>query len=158
VKQIDRRSFLTIAATGTAAAAAAAAATVTPLSGILTWLGDDTLKFRAVAGLPKQPLPMYASFVVDGSVNLARGTGTVVKSLYAGAPDAMSNILFPGTARTIRVTSAKRSGEVVSIAGVVDDSQKIGPRESRTISILIDQIRKVAKADFLGSAVTLQVQ
>ena len=153
--QVDRRNFLKMAAAGSAVAAAAAAV---PLTGILSWIGRDTLTFRAVAGLPKDPLPMYASLVVEGSVDLDRGTGTVTKSLHAGAPDAMSDILFPGTARSIRVTGVQRSGDTVRIAGTIDGSVKLAPREKRDVLIVIDRRLGVAHADFLGSALMLRIQ
>lgn len=155
MKQLDRRQFLGMAAAGSAVALVGAAV---PMSGILTWTGAQTLKFRAIVGLPKQPLPMYASFVVDGTVNLDRGTGTVTKSLYAGAPEAMSTILFPGTMRSIRVTGIQRSGDTVNIAGVVVGEPKLGPREKGIVSIVINQSEKTAQADFLGTAVVLRVQ
>jgi hypothetical protein len=155
MKQLDRRQFLGMAAAGSAAALAGAAL---PMSGILTWTGAQTLRFRAIAGLPKHPLPVYASFVIDGAVNLDRGTGTVTKSLYAGAPEAMSTILFPGTARSIRVTGVQRSGHIVTIAGVVDDKAKLGPREKGIVSIAINQAERTAQADFLGTPVVLRVQ
>ncbi len=155
MKQLDRRNFLKMAAAGSAVAAAAAAL---PISGVLNWIGRDTFNFRAVAGLPKDPLPTYASLVVEGSVNLDRGTGTVTKSLYAGAPDAISDILFPGTARSIQVTSVRRSGDTVRIAGTIEGSVKLAPRENRDVSIVIDRRLGVAHADFLGSAVVLRIQ
>ncbi len=155
MKQLDRRDFLKMAAAGSAVAAAAAAL---PLSGVLTWMGQDTFAFRAAAGLPKDPLPTYASLVVEGRVNLDRGTGTVTKSLYAGAPDAMSNILFPGTARTIHVTSVQRSGDTIRIVGTIDGDVKLAPREQHDVAITIDRRLGVAHADFLGSAVVLRIQ
>ena len=133
MKQLDRRDFLKMAAAGSAAAATAAAL---PLSGVLTWIGQDTFAFRAVAGLPKDPLPTYASLVVEGRVNLDRGTGTVTKSLYAGAPDAISNILFPGTARTIQVTGVHRSGDTIRIVGTIDGDVKLTPRERHDVAIV----------------------
>jgi len=154
VNPVDRRNFLKLAAKGSALAAAAA---VMPLSGILKWTGQGALKFRAVAGLPRNPLPTYATFVVEGSVDLDRGTGIVTKSLYAGAPQAMSNVLFPGTARTIRVTSVNRSANKVRLAGVVDAREALTARENRNVTIVIDTSQKVAHADFLGTAMVLQV-
>ncbi len=151
---VDRRNFLKLAAKGSALAAAAA---VMPLSGVLRWTGEGALKFRAVAGLPRNPLPMYATFVVEGSVDLDRGTGIVTKSLYAGAPQAMSNILFPGTARRIRVTTVDRSAHQVRLAGVVDARQALAARENRNVTIVVDSSQKVAHADFLGTALVLQV-
>ena len=155
MKQLDRRQFLGMAAAGSAVALASAAV---PMSGILTWTGEQTLKFRAIAGLPKHPLPMYASFVIEGAVNLDRGTGTVTKSLYAGAPEAMSTILFPGTARSIRVTGVQRSADMIQIAGVVVGEPKLAPREKGIVSIVINQTEKTAQADFLGTAVVLRVE
>jgi len=151
---VDRRNFLKLAAKGSALAAAAA---VLPLSGVLEWTSQGTLKFRAVTGLPRNPLPTYASFVVEGTVDLDRGTGIVTKSLYAGAPQAMSNILFPGTARTIRVTSVDRSANLMRLQGVVDVQDALTARENRNVTIVIDTSQKVAHADFLGTAVVLQV-
>ena len=151
---VDRRNFLKLAAKGSALAAAAA---VLPLSGVLEWTGQGTFKFRAVTGLPRDPLPTYASFVVEGTVDLDRGTGIVTKSLYAGAPQAMSNILFPGTARTIRVTTVDRSANQVRLDGVVDTRDALTARENRNVTIVIDTGQKVAQADFLGTAVVLQV-
>jgi hypothetical protein len=151
---VDRRNFLKLAAKGSALAAAAA---VLPLSGVLQWTSQGALKFRAVTGLPRNPLPTYASFVVEGTVDLDRGTGIVTKSLYAGAPQAMSNILFPGTARTIRVTSVDRSANLVRLQGVVDVQDALTARENRKVTIVIDTSQKVAHADFLGTAVVLQV-
>ncbi len=151
---VDRRNFLKLAAKGSALAAAA---TVMPLSGVLKWTSQGALKFRAVAGLPRNPLPTYATFVVEGSVDLDRGTGLITKSLYAGAPPAMSNILFPGTARTIRIASVRRSGNQVRLAGAVEAGEALTARENRNVTIVIDTSQKVAHADFLGTAVVLKV-
>jgi hypothetical protein len=154
MNQVDRRNFLKLAAKGSALAAAA---TVLPLSGVLEWTSQGALKFRAVTGLPRNPLPTYASFVIEGTVDLDRGTGIVTKSLYAGAPQAMSNVLFPGTARTIRVTTVDRSVNEVRLTGVVDGHEVLAARENRNVTIVIDTSQKVAHADFLGTAVVLQV-
>jgi len=96
------------------------------------------LKFKAVTGLPRNPLPTYASFVIEGTVDLDRGSGIVTKSIYAGAPQAMSNVLFAGAARTIRVTTVDRSGNATS-------------RLSSTSA------KKWRTPIFLGTAVVLQV-
>jgi hypothetical protein len=151
---VDRRKFLKMAAAGSAVAAAATALPI----GILTWANPNTLKFRAVIGMPKAPLPPYASFVISGSVDLGQGTGTVRKSLYFGAPEAMSNILFPGTERLIRVTAVRRSGDTVQISGMVNGGQKLGPRESPNVLIAIDRRKGLAQADFLGRQMVLKVQ
>jgi hypothetical protein len=137
-----------------------AAAAVMPLSGVVRWTSQGALNFRAVAGLPRNPLPTYATFVVEGSVDLDRGTGLITKSLYAGAPQAMSNILFPGTARTIRITSVRHSANQVRLAGAVEAGEAgeaLTARENRNVTIVIDTSKKVAHADFLGTAVVLKV-
>jgi hypothetical protein len=154
VNQLPRRQFLGMAAAGSAAVAAAAALPV----GILSWLSPNMLKFRAAVGMPKAPLPAFASLVIEGNVNLDRGTGTVRKGLFLGTPVAMRNIMFPGTLRTIQVTDVKRSGETVRIAGIVSGGAALGPRESPNVLITIDRAAGLARADFLGREVLLQVQ
>jgi hypothetical protein len=152
--QVERREFLKMAG----GSALAIAATALPLAGILEWSGPNRLKFRAAVGMPSNPLPAYASYVVEGNLDLVQGKGTVRKSLYFGAPDAMSNILFPGAERLIQVTALQRSGGTIKIAGVVDDSATLGPQESRNASIVIDLTRKTAQAEFLGRTMLLRLQ
>jgi hypothetical protein len=154
VKQVERREFLKIAAAGSAAVAAA---TVLPI-GILSWVNPNRLKFRAVIGMPKAPLPAFASFVVEGNVDLDLGTGIVRKGLYLGSPGAMRNIIFPGTARLIQVTDVQRSGDTVRITGTVNGKQQLGPRESANVTITIEQGAGLARADFLGREMLLRVQ
>jgi hypothetical protein len=155
VTALDRRHFIRLAAGG---AAAVATASALPLSGILKWIGVGELRFRAVAGLPRHPLPTYASFVVEGTVDLDRGTGSIVKKLYAGSPESMSTILFPGTARTISVTGVEESGGTIRIAGMVDGIEGLAPREKRTVAITIDRAGKTAQADFMGTPVALRLE
>jgi hypothetical protein len=144
-----------MAAAGTIATAAVAAL---PFTGVLSWIGGGVLRFRAVAGLPRHPLPTYATFVVEGTLNRDRGTGTVTKSLYAGSPDAMTKILFPGTERSIRVTRFEESGDLMHIGGVVEGIEQLGPRERRAVTLTIDRGNRLAHADFLGTNVVLHVQ
>ncbi len=154
MKQVERREFLKIAAAGSAAVAAGA---VLPI-GILSWVNPNRLKFRAVVGMPKAPLPTFASFVVEGNVDLDLATGTVRKGLYLGSPGAMRNILFPGTERLIQVTDVQRSGDTLRITGMVNGDQQLGPRESPNVAITIDQSAGLARADFLGREMLLRVQ
>jgi hypothetical protein len=151
---VERREFLKMAGGG----ALAIAATALPLAGILEWSGANRLKFRAAVGMPSNPLPAYASYVVEGNLDLVQGKGTVRKSVYFGAPNAMSNILFPGAERLIQVTDIQRSGGTIKIAGVVDDSATLGQQESRNASMVIDLTRKTAQADFLGRTMLLRLQ
>jgi hypothetical protein len=151
---VERREFLKMAGGG----ALAIAATALPLAGILEWSGANRLEFRAAVGMPSNPLPAYASYVVEGNLDLVQGKGTVRKSVYFGAPNAMSNILFPGAERLIQVTDIQRSGGTIKIAGVVDDSATLGQQESRNASMVIDLTRKTAQADFLGRTMLLRLQ
>ena len=154
MNQLPRRKFLGMAAAGSAAVAAAAALPM----GVLSWLSPNMLKFRAAVGMPKAPLPAFASLVIDGNVNLDAGTGTVRKGLFLGAPGALRPMMFPGTQREIQVTDVKRSGATVRIAGIVNGGAALGPRESPNVVITIDRAAGLARADFLGREVLLQVQ
>lgn len=154
MNQLPRRKFLGMAAAGSAAVATAAALPM----GVLSWLSPNMLKFRAAVGMPKAPLPTYASLVIEGNVNLDAGTGTVRKGLFLGAPGALRSMMFPGTQREIQVTGVKRSGATVRIAGIVNGGAALGPRESPNVVITIDQAAGLARADFLGREVLLEVQ
>jgi hypothetical protein len=154
VNQLPRRKFLGMAAAGSAAVAAAAALPM----GVLSWLSPNMLKFRAAVGMPKAPLPAYASLVIEGNVNLDAGTGMVRKGLFLGAPGTVRSLMFPGTQREIKVTAVKRSGATVRIEGIVNGGAALGPRESPNVVITIDRAAGLARADFLGREVLLQVQ
>src|SRR5215472_13151021 len=98
MKTIDRRDFLKIAGAGTAVVVAGVAM---PVAGFFTWSKKDVLRFRAVAGMPKAPLPTYATYVVAGEVNLTSGSGGVGNACHCGAPDSVSGMGSPGTASAI---------------------------------------------------------
>lgn len=153
MKTIDRRDFLKMAGVGTAVAAAAAI----PAGGFFAWSKKDVMRFRAVAGMPKAPLPTYASYVIEGHVDLKAQTGLVAKSIYAGAPDAMSGVVFPGTARSIRVTGIEQSGSTVLINGEIVEKSSLLPGESPTLTIQIDRLSGLAQADFLGTTVEMRL-
>lgn len=154
MKTIDRRDFLKMAGAGTVVAAAGVAM---PVAGFFTWSKKDVLRFRAVAGMPKAPLPTYASYVVEGQVNLTTRAGQLAKSVHAGAPDAMSGVVFPGTARSIRVTDVQHSGDSVLIGGEIVERSQLLKGESPTFKIQIDRSTGVARADFLGSDVVMRL-
>ena len=154
MNQLPRRKFLGMAAAGSAAVAAAAALPM----GVLSWLSPNMLKFRAAVGMPRAPLPTYASLVIEGNVNLDAGTGIVRKGLFLGTPGAMRNLMIPGSQREIQVTGVKRSGATVRIAGIVNGGAALGPRETPNVVITIDRAAGLARADFLGREVLLKVQ
>jgi hypothetical protein len=154
MKTLDRRDFLKMAGAGTVAVAAGVAM---PVAGFFTWSKEDVLRFRAVAGMPKAPLPTYASYVVEGQVNLTARTGQLAKSVHAGAPDAMSGVVFPGTARSIRVTDVQQSGDSVLINGEIVERSQLLKGESPSFRIQVDRSTGVAQADFLGSSVVMRL-
>ncbi len=154
MKQIDRRKFLKMAGAGSALAAAA----TLPAAGWLLWSRKDVLEFRAVTGLPRPPLPEYASYVIQGKVDLNAGSGTIAKVLYAGPPEGMSNIAWPGLSRVIRVTGVQRSGDVVQISGVVEDRSQLQKGESPNVEILVNRVEGTARAQFFGTDVLMRLQ
>jgi len=83
----SRRRFLTLAVAGTVEPGKRAQAATA---------GRELFTFRAVAGLPAKPFPSYASYVIQGHVDIVRSTGIVTKTVFAGAPEAMSTIVLPG--------------------------------------------------------------
>jgi len=153
--EINRRNFLKIVGVGSGAVAAGA---VVPTLGMPRWTGNDALSFRAVAGLPAEPLPAYASYVLEGSVNLASRTGLVSRTVLAGAPDAMSDIALPGLSQTIRVTDVRPAGGALRIQGIVSDRFQVRRGESPTVEILVDRLRGIVRAPFFGSIVTLNLR
>ena len=153
MKQMDRRDFLKMAGAGTVAAAAG---TAIPVAGYFGWTGKETIRFRAVAGMPKAPLPTYASYIIEGKVDVSARKGTLVRSLYAGAPNARSGVVFPGTARTVEVTDVRKTLGGLQIRGRIAESQLL-QGESRDFSMLVDRVSGVAHANFLGSQVTMRL-
>ncbi len=149
---VDRRKFLQIAGT-----ASAAAAVGLPVAGSMSWTGASTLRFQAVTGLPKAPLPNYASYVITGGVDLAARTGSVTTALYAGAPGAMSTIQFPGLTRKVRVTAVTTDGGILRISGRVTGNSALRPGESRIVELLIDREAGTVRANFLGDEVMLNL-
>src|SRR6266566_7281528 len=154
MKTIDRRDFLKMAGAGSAVVVAGVAM---PVAGYFGWINKDILRFRAVTGMPRAPLPSYASYVIEGQVDLGSRTGQLAKSIHAGAPDAMSGVVFPGTARSLRVTDVNRTGNNVLITGELGDQSNLLQGESPNFSIQVDRSTGLAQADFLGSAVVMRL-
>jgi hypothetical protein len=115
----------------------------------------STYTFRAVVGLPQHPFPAYASYVVEGQVNLARQTGVITTTLFAGAPEAMSTVVFPGMTRVIRVTHVERSARTLLVSGSIDDRAHLWRGESGAVEIFIDPVAQLVRTGFLGVTVPL---
>ena len=154
MKTIDRRDFLKMAGAGSVVVVAGVAM---PVAGYFGWTKTGILRFRAVTGMPKAPWPEYASYVIEGQVDLSARTGQLAKSIHAGAPDAMSGVVFPGTARSIRVTDVQRSGNNVLITGEIVDKSDLLQGESQNFRIQVDRSAGVAQADFFGSSVVMRL-
>lgn len=154
MKRMDRRGFLKLAGAGSAAAAASGALPLVESALLST---GSNFRFRASLGLPERPLPSYATQVVEGWVDLARGSGVVTSRVLAGHPEATSEIGLPGLARVIRVTSAKRDGGVLRLQGLVEDRSQLRPGESPRVEMAVDRARGLVRAPFLGRQVELKL-
>jgi hypothetical protein len=155
MSRLSRRKFLWIGGTGAVAVAAGGAALVArQLS--KTSRSGPTLSFQVVAGLPRPPLHSYASYVIEGQVDLGSGTGKLTRTVYAGPPEAMLPIAL--LARQVRVTSAQHQGSTYHIAGVIDHRSQLQRGESASLDLTIDASSHTAQTDFFGDAIELQVQ
>ncbi len=148
-----RRRFLALAGAGVVAAAGG---TVFGIHQLVTNGSTNTLSFLAVSGLPAKPFPSYASYVISGQVNLADGTGTITKYVYAGSPDKITSI--PLLMRTVRVTGMEKQGSVWHITGVVSDQTQLQPGEDTGFDILLDPSRNKARSTFFDSPIQLELQ
>ena len=154
MKEMDRRGFLKLAGTGSAVAAAAVAM---PLIGSSTTTDRGILRFSASLGLPERPLPSYATQLVEGTVDLARGTGVVTSRVLAGHPEATSDIGLPGLARVIRIVAANAEGARVRLRGLIEDRSQLRPDENPQVEIIVDKARGLVQAPFLGRQVELRL-
>ena len=148
---MGRRRFLELVGTGSAAAAASAV-----LPGLaLSASGQQTLTFRAEAGLPQRPWPAYATVVVEGSANLASGTGLATIRVLAGPPGNASGIGLPGTSQVVRITGATRSGNAVRLNGVVEDRSTLARGQSPGVNMIINLATRELRTTLHGSELTL---
>jgi hypothetical protein len=152
VKQIDRRKFLGIVGAGSAAAAVAVAPGAAAL---IARSGAGTVSFHAEKAMPEKPMSAYATAMVDGSVDLATGTGLVTTRMLAG--HSASGIALPGLTRMVRVTRASVVGNEVHIDGVVEDRSQLALGESPNVRLVLDRAQRELRTTIGGSAVTLPV-
>ncbi|HET8628481.1 MAG TPA: twin-arginine translocation signal domain-containing protein [Thermomicrobiales bacterium] len=144
--QMNRRSFLKLAGSGPVLVAAGSL----PVMGALGRQEAGALRFRAAAGLPEPPLPAYATQVVEGSLDLARGTGLVTSRVLAGHPGAPSEVGLPGLTRVIRVVDIAVEGGALRLLGLIEDRSQLRPGESPRVELLVDRARGVVQAPFAG--------
>src|SRR5689334_4545157 len=103
MNSFSRRQFLIFIGAGAVMLAGGTALTVRQLTGNAQ---GNTLKFRAITGLPAKPMPVYASYVIDGQVNLNNKTGAITKNVFAGPPEEPTNIAL--LTRNVRVTGVQQ--------------------------------------------------
>jgi hypothetical protein len=156
MNNIDRRRLIKLAGVGSAVAATAALPVIGQRA---AQAGPEAnvFGFRATLGLPEAPLPSYATYVVEGSLNLASGTGLITSRVLAGHPGDPSEIGLPGTARVIKVTQVQATGAQLEVRGVIEDRAQLQPGESAQVQLTIDRVRGVLLAPFGGRIVTLAV-
>ncbi len=152
--KMTRRDFLKLVGGGSMALAGGAM-----LSGLGLPAGSakDALTFRAIAGLPSAPLPNYASYVIEGGVNLATGSGVLTRTVFAGHPEGMSNIALPGLTQVVRVTGVNSLGSLVEIKGEVADSAQLLPGETSQVTVRVDRSSGTVRAQFLGNKIDLRM-
>ena len=168
MKEIDRRKFLKVVGVG--AGAIAAMAILPKLGGIMPDAGQmqpkadqarpeskPSFAFRAVGGLPAGALPGYATYVLEGHIDPASMSGVVTRTVYAGAPEAMSQIALPGFTRVVRVNGVRDVGALLHARGVVDDRSQLRLGESPTMEFRIDRSARMVHAPFFGTSVPLRV-
>ena len=152
MEQMDRSTFMKLAGAGSVAAAV-------PMAGKLAAQDDSRLQFKALGGLPKAPLPSYATHVVEGTVDLTTGTGIVTTRVLAGHPGGTSGVGLPGLARDMRevarfarISDLDDRGAVILLAA--------GERVQRLAAVVTD-VGDPAPAAFLDDrlvgAAALQV-
>jgi hypothetical protein len=151
MKNMDRRRLFKLAGVGSVVAAGAALPVVSRIASS----ESNVFAFRATLGLPESPLPNYATYVVEGTVNLATGTGLVTSRVLAGHPGAPSEIGLPGLTRIIRVVAVEKQGSILNLSGVVEDRSQLQPGESPQIELVVDRERGVVQAPFVGRPVAL---
>jgi len=155
MKKLNRRNFLKVAGASSAVAAGA----MVPSAGLLTGFAaqDGVLTFRAVAGMPDKPLPNYASYVIEGHVNLSTKTGVITKTVFAGSPETMSTVALPGMSRIARIIDVKEQAGSLLISSVVDDRSQLNRGENATFTVSIDRSAGTAQARFFGKMVSLHL-
>ena len=160
---LSRRKFLSMIGAGTGAMAVGVLipSGAFRASGRLLQAGNNNngskLKFRAVGGLPQGGFPSYASYVIEGTIDLKTHSGVATRNVFAGPPEAMSTIALPGLSRTIRITEVEDNGSVVRLRGIVDDRSQLHPGENPYVDITVDSGRYTASSSFMNSKVSLKL-
>ena len=151
MKPIDRRTAFKLAGAGTVVAAGAAL----PIASQGTSNDSSVFSFRATLGLPEPPLPSYATYVVEGSVDLATGMGLLTSRLLAGHPGAPSEIALPGLGRIVRLVGVDQRGSLLDLRGIIEDRSQLQVGESPDVQLTIDREQRIVHAPFGARTVEL---
>jgi hypothetical protein len=160
MKGLNRRRFLQISGASSivAATAGTAGSLLSSATGLTTASKQGTFTFRAVAGLPSKLMPTYASYVLEGHVDLTTHSGVMMNTIYAGDPQAMSRVAFPGQSRIFRITEVETLGGAFRLVGTIDDRSQLQHGESRTIELFIDPAQRVARTRLFNTELLLQLE
>ena len=158
MKGINRRKFLQLAGTGSLAAAAVAVPSLATAPRLTPDSKKGTFTFRAVAGLPAKPLPAYATYIIEGHVNLSTRTGMMTKTVIAGSPQARSTVALPGLSRIMRISSVEDLGGSFRVTGVIDDRSQLQKGESATFELFLNPAQRVARTTIAGSSLLLHLE
>jgi hypothetical protein len=157
MQQVNRRRLIKLAGVGTVVAAGVAIPSVGRPRNENQNQNQNQYQFRATLGLPEPPLPSYATYLMEGMVDLVGGTGLVASRILAGHPDAQSNVGLPGLGRIIAVTHIEERGSQLTLRGVVQDRSQLQPGENPQVNIVIDRERGVVQAPFGRESVVLRL-
>lgn len=153
MNSLSRRQFLLLLGAGVVMVGGGTALTVRQLTANAQ---GSTLKFKAITALPAKPMPGYASYVIDGQVNLNNITGAVTKNVFAGPPEEITSIAL--LTRNVRVTGVQQQGSMWHITGIIQNQAQLQAGEETTFSILLDPAHNIAKSTFFGSPIQLTLQ
>ncbi len=153
MKPVDRKNFLKVAGAGSAALAAGAGV---PLAKHFTARSGE-LTFSAAAGLPRSPLPHYATQIVEGRVDLASQSGLVTSRVLAGHPGDTSLTGLPGLSRLVRITGVEAHGRQLRLSGIIEERSQLRRGESPRVQIVVDRKRGLVQAPFLGAQIEHQL-
>jgi hypothetical protein len=154
MENMNRRRLFKLAGVGSAVAVTSAL----PVVGNLARTSEpDVFGVHATLGLPQSPLPSYATYVLEGTLDLARGGGLLTSRVVAGHPADPSEIGLPGLTRIIKVTQVDVNGPVLTVNGVIEDRSQLMPGENPQVELSIDRARGTVLAPFGERVVTLNL-
>jgi hypothetical protein len=80
------------------------------------------------------------------------------RTVFAGAPDAMSTVVFDELTREMRITGASRDAGVLTLRAILGGAADLHPGEARTATIVVDPSKATVQAPFVGNDVVMQLQ